>query len=237
MSKRLWLAGLAVCALVACTIEQTESDDGDDPATTGSTTGAGVNTSGAPASSGAGAAGATTTTGSTTTTSSTTGGGGGSTDCLYSSGCPVDEVCVCPNGPDDCAVGTCALAWGRVWNFKPAFAQVPGTDPATQQAWDTSGGAPDLFVEVYGGSTMLGSTSVIDNDFSPFWTDPPAQAVVNSDGVDIIFYMYDEDTLVDDYVTGFSGPPSLFLNVVKQDAGIYEWVDGQISLTVFVTVL
>lgn len=73
-------------------------------------------------------------------------------------------------------------------------------------SWDSFGGAPDVYIELYVGSVLKMTGSVVDNAVSPTsisWTPNETIRVDNlNETIDI--YVYDSDAITDEYMTGIS---------------------------------
>ncbi len=193
--------------------------------------------SGTSPSSGSGATGWSGSSGSgdSATSSSSGSGSSGDTACGSSPECPGDQVCVfLPSS----STGMCTTPWGRVWRFMAVSAQLPGTNPATGQAWDELGGAPDPYVHFYAGKTDLGFSKPMPDTFQPTWN-TYVDVVITADSPKLSFLVYDADVTNDDYVTGVEGPPAAWLANVKsaQDNGFFVWTEKGVTLTLFTAIL
>jgi hypothetical protein len=91
----------------------------------------------------------------------TAGGAGG---CTEHWDCAEDQICIATQ---------CNLAWGRQFCFSAMSADVAGTNPATGEAWDPLGGAPDLYVDgvINEMPPPLHTTAYVDDSFTPSWPD------------------------------------------------------------------
>lgn len=204
---------LAASLSTACVVEPgTPDDDGtndidDQPSTS---TGEETNT---------GSGGGTTTTGS---------GAGGSNDaCTSHTQCASDEICL---------DGGCDVAWGRIYRFTIVSASLPGTNPNTGDAWDPAGGAPDPYVAVYLDGVYNSSTTTIDDTFDPMWNQYVDIALFKG-GVDIAFFVWDEDIDEHDGATGPSGDHATWLGVAREGDGCFTLEDRSMELTICVAPL
>ena len=215
MTKGLVFKMLTLTALMtSCVVEPASEDDG--ASTTGAgasspTTGAGASSNNANASSSAAGGGT---------------GSGGSTGCTSHSQCGSEEICL---------GGSCQTAWNRLFRYSVVAGEAPTTDPNDMDAsWDLGGGAPDPFVEIREGETIIEVTSVQYNTFFPVWGEY-AEVVLKQGGADIAFVMFDEDTVDHDYMTGVTAKPESWLSTVQTANGDFTWTQDGVSLTLKIT--
>ena len=209
MTMALVFRMLTLTALMtSCVVEPASEDDGAG----GSEKVAGSSNASSSASSGAAASGGT--------------GSGGSTGCSSHSQCGGDEICL---------GGNCQTAWNRLFRYSVVAGEAPTTNPNDMGAsWDVGGGAPDPFVEIREGETIIEVTSVQYNTFFPVWGEY-AEVVLKQGGADIAFVMFDEDTVDHDYMTGVTAKPESWLSTVQTANGDFTWTQDGVSLTLKIT--
>ena len=209
MTMALVFRMLTLTALMtSCVVEPASEDDGAG----GSEKVAGSSNASSSASSGAAASGGT--------------GSGGSTGCSSHSQCGGDEICL---------GGNCQTAWNRLFRYSVVAGEAPTTNPNDMGAsWDVGGGAPDPFVEIREGDSLIGVTSVQDDTFFPMWGDS-VEVVLTQGGANIVFEMLDEDIGNDDHMTGVTATPESWLSTVRTANGDFTWMNDGVSLTLKIT--
>ena len=111
-----------------------------------------------------------------------------------------------------CGEGACMVDGASRWDVLVEQAMVPTRDWA-DRAWDSLGGLPDVFIRLTaqdGTDELRASSSVVENDESPAWTDEvvldavPARALTTGTRVEII----DRDTAFSDVMSSCTWTPS-----------------------------
>lgn len=96
-----------------------------------------------------------------------------------------------------CYSGTCEEVAGRKF-----FVSADRATAVSNGDWDTGGGAPDIFVEIYMDGKLECQTSTEDDSFEPRWG--KGCAVVFDSGGELGIDMYDEDLTSNDLMLTFS---------------------------------
>ncbi len=94
------------------------------------------------------------------------------------------------SGDSICIAGACEAAFGRIYDVRSIDVTVPNFDP-DGAAWDTVGGAPDLYVAIGVNGTLVTVTATLDNHYAASFAGPyPVQLL---GGGSLSFDVYDED--------------------------------------------
>lgn len=100
--------------------------------------------------------------------------------------CPAESICV---------GFSCVAAFPRAYNATNIKLAVPTTDP-DGLAWDTGGGAPDLFVTINVNGAAAATTPVVADMFSATFVGPFQMQITA--GATVRFDSFDEDVTVND---------------------------------------
>jgi hypothetical protein len=103
-------------------------------------------------------------------------------------------------------------------------ANIPGTDPATGDAWDIAGGAPDPYVQMFAGTSAETLSPSVSDTFSPVWNFG-VNVLLDQGGPDFEFHVWDDDVGAADWIVGAGGTPAQWLEVVKQFDGVLTITD------------
>lgn len=115
--------------------------------------------------------------------------------------CPATDLCK--------ADQTCGLDPAGRWQLQPTSAQVAPDNFGV--GWDSFGGAPDTFLELWCPATqsnITSSTPTVTNDYAPTWTSGSCTATAAqwlADGLG--FDAWEDDGLSDDLMTAFTVVP------------------------------
>lgn len=117
---------------------------------------------------------------------------GSGNPCTANAECAEREVCVS---------GSCLRSGGRsyVWSIKSAT--VPAVD-AIGLEWDPVFPKPDVYALLRIDLKEVGRTAIVQDSFTPSWTDTITAGVEQGSSMDVV--LYDSDTQFDDQIERFS---------------------------------
>ena len=125
-------------------------------------------------------------------------------DCTASGQCVKNDSCVDNNDCDDsmfCYQNTCQTPWGKYWEVTFISAQVSEKDPENE-AWDPSGGLPDLYAALEIEDDVIFNTGTVDDSTTATWN--YSETVLFEASTETIYFcLMDEDVDVvddDDYI-------------------------------------
>lgn len=122
----------------------------------------------------------------------------GNAGTVFSDSCVGETVCLCPPGEATCeGVGLCVAAFPRTYRIGVVGVTLSERKP-DGTCWDTACGAPDPFVEIRVGGSLVGTTPAVIDLFDASWDPPFFVDEVVVGGTTVEFNVNDEDLAVHD---------------------------------------
>lgn len=134
-----------------------------------------------------------------------TSGGGGDDDGGDGDADSCDEASDDCQGETICMDGACEAAFGRRYRFSNLSVSIPDRNP-DGESWDSLGGAPDPYIEVWlNQDELVLSTSAVDDVFDASYSDTGDATVAAGDS--FFIDVWDEDLADPDPVYSCTADP------------------------------